>query len=52
MNDDLDIFNESDDFQRGDNDEDEDDDDRFVEAVINEPEYLQVMNYLMFINGP
>jgi hypothetical protein len=50
MPDDLDIYNESDDFQRGDDDEDEDDE--LVKKIKNDPEYLQMMNYLMFVNGP
>ena len=50
MPDDLDIFNENDDFQRGDFDDDEDDDDG--ELTDEDVEYLAMMHYWMFINGP
>ena len=64
MPDDLDIYNEDDSFQRGDDYDDEDDngdripngsdddDDEFIEAIMSEPEYLQEMHRLMFEHGP
>ena len=50
MPDDIDIFNEDDDFQRGDDEEDEDD--RIIGIITNESEYLQEMHRLMFEHGP
>ena len=49
MPDDLDIFNENDDYQRGDFDDDEDDDGELTDEEI---EYLAMMHYWMFIDGP
>ena len=54
MPDDLDIYNEDDSFQRGDNDEDEDDDDD--DHGYSDPsadiEYHMAMHHWMFSNGP
>jgi hypothetical protein len=49
MPDDLDIFNEDGD-DGGDGVLNGDEDDEYDPA--NDPEYLEMMHYLMFINGP
>lgn len=52
MPDDLDIYNENDDFQRGDFDDDEDEEDDGFSDPSADVEYLVAMHHWMFVNGP
>ena len=51
MGDDLDIYNETDDIQHGDDDDDEDDNLVPNGTDEDEDEYNQMVVYHMFING-
>ena len=53
MPDNLDIFNESDDFQRGDDEDDEDDNlvPNGTDDDDSDDEFDQIVIYHMFING-